>query len=301
MIPTPFRRSTSHTSWFLIALVLIEGVVSPGRAEEPAGPAKGKDRPTEPFQRYYREAAAAYDVRLQDAAKTRLPLHAAPLMRWNGLGNWNGAVFLWTHRERPELICSIHSSMEVGPAGSWVGDECYSLSLRGLSVVAPKGRRWEPKALEALRVLPDAPPPAETAAQRQIQIKQLVRDFTAHLDERGGRWELRLLPQPLYKYEGQDPDVLGGALFAFVGYITDPEIILLVEARRTPQGPKWHYVPARFSNKSLWLEHRKKTVWESLWTRAGVTQPDIPDPQYGQVFDVWVRIPTSGAGDRGGP
>jgi hypothetical protein len=302
MIPTCLRRSTSHTSWFLIALVLIEGVVSLARAEEPAGAAKDKDRPTEPFQRFYRETAAGYDVRLRDAAKSKLPLHPAPLMRWNGLGTWSGAVFLWTHRERPELICDIHSSREAFARGTWVGDECYSVSLKGLSVVAPNGRRWEPKALEALRLLPDAPPPAETAAQRQIQIKQLVRDFTAHLDDRVSRWELRLLPQPLYRYEGQDPDVLSGALFAFVGYITDAEIILLVEARRTSEGPKWHYLPTRFSNKGLYLEHRNKSVWESPWTGPGGRgQPDTPDPQYGQVFSVWARIPTSGAEERGGP
>jgi len=113
-----------------------------------------------------------------------------------------------------------------------------------------------------LRVLPDAPPPADSAAQRQIQIKQLVRDFTAHVNVRGDRWELRLLPQPLYKYDGPDPDVLSGAVFTFVGFITDPEIILLLEARRTP---------------------------------------DTVEPQYGQVFRAGVRLPPGPAGQRGGP
>jgi hypothetical protein len=289
-------------SCFLGGLVLVVSGTALVRAGEPSVVAKDQDRPTEPFHRFYGETAAGYDVRLRDAAKTKLPLHPVPLMRWNGLGTWSGAVFLWTHQERPELICDIHSSRDVGPRGTWVGDECYSVSLKGLSVVAPNGRRWEPEALDALRLLPDAPPPAETAAQRQIQVKQLVRDFTAHLHDRVSRWELRLLPQPLYKYEGHDPDVLSGALFAFVGYVTDPEIILLLEARRTPQGPKWHYLPTRFSNKGLYLEHRNKSVWESPWTGPGGRgQPDIPDPQYGQVFSVWTRIPTSGDGERGGP
>jgi hypothetical protein len=47
------------------------------------------------------------------------------------------------------------------------------------------------------------------------------------------RWELRLLPHPLYRYESTDPDVVDGALFAFVTSAgTDPEALLAIEARK---------------------------------------------------------------------
>ena len=286
---------------FLAGLVLIAGAVSLARAEEPAGAPKAKNSAVARLRQYYQETAAGYEVRFQDAAKTKLLLQAAPVMHWNSFPNWNGSVFLWTHQGRPELICSIHSSGEEGPAGYGVGDELHSLSLGALSVVGPNGRRWEPKGLEGLRVLPGAPTPADSAARRQLQIKELVRDFTAHVNVRGDRWELRLLPQPLYKYDGPDLDVLSGAVFTFVGFITDPEIILLLEARRTPQGPKWHYLPARFSNKSLWLEYRNRPVWESLRRGHESNQPDTVEPQYGQVFRAGVRLPPGPAGRRGGP
>ena len=56
----------------------------------------------------------------------------------------------------------------------------------------------------------------------------------------GQAWELRLLPKPLYRYESTDPEVLDGAVFALVSSAgTDPEIILLIEARKTPEGPRW--------------------------------------------------------------
>ena len=74
-------------------------------------------------------------------------------------------------------------------------------------------------------------------------MRDLAREFsgtTQDLEEH--RWELRLLPQPLYRYESTDPDVLDGAVFAFVTSAgTDPEAILVLEARKDPgaSAPKW--------------------------------------------------------------
>ena len=77
-------------------------------------------------------------------------------------------------------------------------------------------------------------------------------------------WELRLLPRPLYRYESTDPDVLDGALFALVSSAgTDPEIILLLEARVGQSGPQWLYGAARFSDMSLWLSHKNHEVWSA--------------------------------------
>jgi hypothetical protein len=43
--------------------------------------------------------------------------------------------------------------------------------------------------------------------------------------------------QPLYRYESTDPEVIDGALFGFV-HVTDPEIILVIEARKGSAGPE---------------------------------------------------------------
>ena len=51
---------------------------------------------------------------------------------------------------------------------------------------------------------------------------------------------LRLLTQPIYKYETADS---GGALFAFVEG-TDPEVFLMIEARTVDAGSVWHYALA---------------------------------------------------------
>jgi hypothetical protein len=52
----------------------------------------------------------------------------------------------------------------------------------------------------------------------------------------GQRTELRLLSTPVYRYQ------VDGALFAFVCAVaTDPEAFLLLEARKTDEGPRLHY------------------------------------------------------------
>jgi hypothetical protein len=97
-------------------------------------------------------------------------------------------------------------------------------------------------------------------------LRSLSREFTGRsLSDAGQAWELRLLPQPLYRYESTDPDVLDGALFTLVSSAgTDPEIILLLEARKTPTGPQWVYGAARFSDMNLWLKHKNQEVWSSI-------------------------------------
>ncbi len=103
-----------------------------------------------------------------------------------------------------------------------------------------------------------APKPARTAPQRLVQMRTLSRDFSALTrNDKERRWELRLLPQPVFRYESTDPVILDGAVFAFVTSAgTDPEAILIVEARQTAASgePAWHYAVGRFTD--LYLEVR---------------------------------------------
>ena len=124
--------------------------------------------------------------------------------------------------------------------------------------------------------MPGAPAPAASAAQRAVQIRALAREFSGRsLSDTGQAWELRLLPRPLYRYESTDPDVIDGAVFALVSSAgTDPEIILLLEARKTPEGPRWVYGAARFSDMSLWLKHKDQEVWSAIRGRENTFNHD---------------------------
>ena len=114
--------------------------------------------------------------------------------------------------------------------------------------------------------LPSAPQPGASPGRRLIQMRSLARDFTAHsIDYQEERWDLRLLPQPLYRYEKPEGEVVDGALFAFVTSAgTDPEVVLALEARRAGDALAWHYRAIRFSDSNLFVQYSGKEVWTSV-------------------------------------
>ncbi|HUQ71648.1 MAG TPA: hypothetical protein VM165_19120, partial [Planctomycetaceae bacterium] len=67
---------------------------------------------------------------------------------------------------------------------------------------------------------------------------------------------------PLYRYTVTNPDAPDGALFSYLwDNGTDPEVILMIEARATPDGLKWHYAPIRFTWREVWLSHAEQEIW----------------------------------------
>ena len=45
---------------------------------------------------------------------------------------------------------------------------------------------------------------------------------------------------------------------------TDPEIILVLEAKKTRSGQQWVFGAARFSDMNLWLQHKGQEVWSAI-------------------------------------
>ena len=113
------------------------------------------------------------------------------------------------------------------------------------------------------------------------------------MSRRGERWDLRLLPAPLLEYQEPSKDIIGGALFAFVGYSTDPEILVLLEARRTSEGAVWYFHPVRFSDKSLYLQFKNEPVWESL-RRGHGSDASTEDPLYHVLSSERLSLETVG-------
>jgi hypothetical protein len=213
--------------------------------------------------------AASYSI-YRDVKRTqKLELRREPVYRWTNptrVGGQVGEVFVWTYRGRPDVVGSIFSHPS-GDGRRVMCHELHSLSLAVLVVDREASEQWVPQAAGVdLKPLEGAPTPARSAAQRLAQMRGLAREFTGRsLSDQGQTWELRLLPQPLYRYESTDPDVLDGALFTLVSSAgTDPEIILLLEARKSQSGHQWVFGSARFSDMNLWLNHKGKEVWSSI-------------------------------------
>ena len=61
--------------------------------------------------------------------------------------------------------------------------------------------QWGPQTGLARAELPDAGEPAATPGARLIQMRRLAQEFVGHsVDLDRNRYELRLLPTPLYRY-----------------------------------------------------------------------------------------------------
>ncbi len=213
--------------------------------------------------------AASYSI-FRDVHRTqKLTLKREPLYRWTNPTRSNGQVgevYVWTYRGRPEVIGSIFSH-PTSESRRTVCHELQSLSLAVLVVDRAAAEQWVPQAPGVdLKPVESAPKPAGNPALRLAQIRALAREFTGRsLSNQGKAWELRLLPRPLYRYESTDPDVLDGALFALVSSAgTDPELILVLEARVGQSGPQWLFGAARFSDMSLWLSHKNHEVWSAI-------------------------------------
>ena len=72
--------------------------------------------------------------------------------------------------------------------------------------------------------------------------------------------KLRLLPNPLFRYKSESGAIVEGALFAFVTG-TDPEVLLLIEARQGDEGLRWHVTCARQTAYELKVKYPNGSNW----------------------------------------
>jgi hypothetical protein len=205
-------------------------------------------------------SAAQHVLTSTDDRKQRFKFHEAAAMRFsNPVGaSKDGTVYLWSDRGRPQTIVKIFTYDNNNFIHEW-------LSLSESTFVAERDGKaiWSPaEPGVSFRELPDAPKPAETAAERSRQMKTLAGKFSStytskFLDSKP--YELRLLTQPLLRYETDDDPRSDGALFAFV-QSTAPIAILLIETRKTQEGQRYHYafvsmvigpVTARYGEKEI--------------------------------------------------
>jgi hypothetical protein len=252
-------------SWLILILLSLPGQ-SPGQKGDRAS-AQATPTKREQLMEIYSNDAAAYTIYRDASRKERVELQREPVFNWTnvlGAGDEYGAVFVWTCRGRVEVVGTVFSFPEHGQRK--LCHEFHSLSLSTLDVNRSGSNPWIPEApgIE-LTPLPGAPPPASSAPRRLVQMRALAHEFSASTkDLKERHWELRLLPQPLSRYQSTDPDVLDGAVFAFVTSAgTDPEAMLVVEARKPAAGGTtiWQYAIGRFTDLNLWVRHKGKEVF----------------------------------------
>jgi hypothetical protein len=195
-----------------------------------------------------------------------------PVLKWSNpvRGSVHGDVYIWTLKGRPEVVGSFLEwfqpiqSKEV---------ELHSLSLAPLVAERPDHLSWTTNQPGVeLKPIPGAPVPAASPAQRLRQIRELAKEFSARqVTPDGVEYEMRLLLQPIYRYEGTEGDLIDGALFAIV-HATDPEVFVQIEARTVGGVGQWQYSLARFNSNLIAVSHRRREIWTAPqivpWTRV---------------------------------
>jgi hypothetical protein len=245
----------------LMILVLLGG--SPAQPKEPAPDTKAE---AEEAYTGAKKLVGDFVVRF-DSSDKKLKLEPEPVLRWtNSLERrFYGDVFVWTYEGRPEALASVNNVFQPGRKARET--ELLSLSAERLILSHDDKVVWQPSesGLE-LKPLPGAAKPGENAAERLRQMKALAVGFSVVADY-GGKKEdketLRMLGTPIFRYQSVSQDVVDGALFAFAK-ATDPEAILMLEARKVKDGIEWQFAFARLNGWcSFSATSKDKEVWQA--------------------------------------
>jgi hypothetical protein len=117
--------------------------------------------------------------------------------------------------------------------GSWFFFAC-NLSPDRVQLADGTLKMTLTKSYYAPAPIPEAPVVAKKKSDRTFQMRELASRFDAHQFWKE-RFELRLLPKPIYRYEDADHGIVDGAVYALV-HGTNPEVLLLLEAHSNADG-----------------------------------------------------------------
>ena len=222
-----------------------------------------------------------WNMYLDEKRQAKAELLDRPIYFWTNPtkgGGQFGSVFLWTHSGRPVAVASIFAHPIEGKRR--ITHELHSLTTDVLYPECTDGHpeTWQPKGGLVREPFPDAPPPEASPARRLLQMRKLGRTFGGHtVDWRKQRWELRLLPQPLYRYSAPKAGIVDGGLFALVTDAgTDPEILLLLEA--TKDG--WQFGLMRFTDSSFVVRLGDREIFSATRGAPDWTTRNNPEHTY---------------------
>ena len=280
----------------VILLLLVSTEAVPARSGAGAGP-QGGAADGERAKRLDAMEALARTIAVTEVAKdgsgdTRAVMRPVPLHRWSEptRRSHDGTLWAWGREGRPLVLLSLeqYPHPTFGPVWSY---ELVSLS-DGL-VGATGAKRFSRLTADYLNVegdgllpwatqnpgltmwaFPDAPVPGNAEADRLRQIKELARRLNScQFDGQGvERAELRLLPHPIARYSAPSSGLIDGVICLFV-YGTNPEVVLVIEARRHGQSPpRWEYGLARLTGARPSVSLDQKEVWNPI--PVGGVAPD---------------------------
>jgi hypothetical protein len=201
-----------------------------------------------------------------------------PVYRYNDPARQfsDGSIWAWGESGRPAALFTLAKQRTGSGNLQWVC-EMTSLAPGPLSAEIGEDLQWKPvEPGVVMRPIPQAPAPLDTEPKRLRQMRELARKFRAVEYFAPGnstteeRYELRTLPQPIHRYSDPASGLIDGSAFA-IAYGLNPEIILLIEARKDKDkgkdkdaAPTWSYGMARVSIARLHVDYDGQTLWEHV-------------------------------------
>ena len=213
-----------------------------------------------------RKVAEAFTVYVDNSEKQQAKLVSEPIFRWANpqRETIGGAIFLWTHQGRPHATIGLWTYDDTAATDS---HELQSLSESPFASQGPTP--WFPRTagIDFKRFAKDQQV-ATSKARRLVQMLAAGPQILFGTPQSGTSREekLRLLPTPVYRYSEMPEDVTDGAMFSFASG-TDPEVFLILEARRVGGKSTWHYAFANQTSGSTDASFRGKVAWTNKASR----------------------------------
>jgi serine/threonine protein kinase len=207
-----------------------------------------------------------------------LELLKGPLLRYKAKPSFiYGTVWAWGGPGRPQAVFSL--ALCGSPDHPQWFQEIVTLSDKPLRA-AMRDRTWWSTEMSGWdpKPIPSADAPAENREKRLQQMQRLALRFTGWgFDEIGRSWRFKLMREPIYRYTGQTASTLDGAIFALVGAVQNPEILLVIEAEKDVQGgAQWKFDAACMASSGLLVKLDGKESWRRTGLDNGAAKPSEP-------------------------
>jgi hypothetical protein len=215
--------------WVVVVVGVLPSILF--AADEEATPEQAAERSPkrlEVFKTAVKNLTAKSD---EITDETRLTFPDKPILRYNDEARnfFDAAVWKLGTKGRPTALLTLEMYGNQN-SSALLMHEFTSLSDKKFTVDTPLGVHWHPHDTDCqFQPLPDSPAPSASKPQRLAQMRTLSRRFSCDDEWGGQKQELRLLTQPIDRYEDPEAGIVDGAIFAFATG-TNPEVLVLIEA-----------------------------------------------------------------------
>jgi len=267
----------------LISALALCSVVSVLLGDEPPADKTGRKPPTiapptekelaDERMQFMKKALGRYTIQVGEQKEPATV--GDPCLRWTNPINGapDGVVAVYAYKGgRPAALGQLFLGTE------WVNE--FTIIAESDVTIKRSGRLfWKPlEYVCKFADLPHSPTPADKPVLRSAQMRAIAGDFSAISHFRGDEHNLRLLPQPIYRYS-EKGKILDGALFVYV-LGTDPDCGLLLEAYQDGKDSRYRYALAPITVFKLEVRYKDREVWsvEGIHNRAILSTRYIPEP-----------------------